>query len=412
MSTLSVEVFYALLLSLPEPWKVKSVTLSPDHKRVDIALRHPVGSLFPCPKCKKECSVYDHSRPRTWRHLSTLQAQTYLHAQVPRTRCTEHGALQAEVAWALPFAQTTQWMELRVMETLKVCDIQGTATLQELSWSSCQEVMNRAVQRGLARKEDKMPSVLGLDEKHLGPSQGYMTLVNDLEERVVKEVLVGRDANTVQEYLKKYPQEQRAGVKAVAMDMSGSFRKAVDEAIPEADKKVVYDRYHIVSMLNRAVDQVRRQETKEMKKDGDESLKGSRYLWLYAKENLPEKQQDRFESLRALELKTGRAWAIKELIRDLWHCPTKEAGREHFERWYSWAIRSRLEPIKRSARTLNRHLEQVLNYFTHRLTNATSEGLNSVIERLKQKACGYRNDANLRITILFHCGGLDLHLAV
>ena len=139
MSTISVEDFYAQLLSLPEPWKVVSVKLSSDQKRVDVALGHDVGSLFPCPKCGKPCSVYDHSRPRRWRHLGTLQAQTYVHAQVPRTRCTEHGALQIEVAWAVPFAQTTLWMEIRVLETLKECDVQATARLQELSWSSCQE---------------------------------------------------------------------------------------------------------------------------------------------------------------------------------------------------------------------------------------------------------------------------------
>lgn len=412
MSTISVEDFYAQLLSLPEPWKVVSVKLSSDQKRVDVALGHDVGSLFPCPKCGKPCSVYDHSRPRRWRHLGTLQAQTYVHAQVPRTRCTEHGALQIEVAWTVPFAQTTLWMEIRVLETLKECDVQATARLQELSWSSCQEVMKRAVERGLSRKADRMPEVLGLDEKHKGSRQGYMTLVNDLKEGVVKEVLIGRDADTVIEYFEKYPKEQREAVKAVAMDMSGSYRSAVDQAIPEAAKKVVYDRYHIVAMLNRAVDQVRRQEAKELKREGDETLKGSRYLWLYGEENLPEKQQERFESLRELELKTGRAWAIKELLRELWLCPTKEEGQEHFDKWYSWAIRSRLEPIKKAARTLKTHLEQVLNYFTHRLTNALSEGLNSVIERLKQQACGYRNDDNLRIAILFHCGGLDLHLAV
>ena len=239
-----------------------------------------------------------------------------------------------------------------------------------------------------------------------------MTLVNDLKEGVVKEVLVGRDADPVIEYLQEYPKEQREAVKAVAMDMSGSFRSAVDATIPEAAKKVVYDRYHIVAMMNRAVDQVRRQEAKELKTEGDETLKGSRYLWLYGQENLPEKQQERFESLRELELKTGRAWAIKELLRELWLCPTKQEGQEHFDKWYNWAIRSRLEPIKKAARTLKRHIEQVLNYFTHRLTNAQSEGLNSVIERLKQQACGYRNDDNLRSAILFHCGGLDLHLAV
>jgi transposase len=412
MTTLSLEEFYAHLLRLVDPWKVVSVRLSSDQKRVDVTLGHEVGSLFPCPKCGKLCSVYDHSRPRMWRHLGTLQAQTYVHAQVPRTRCKEDGAVQIEVAWAMPFAQTTLWMEVRVMETLKECDVQATARLQELSWSSCQEVMSRAVERGLSRKEDKMPEVMGLDEKHKGSRQGYMTLVNDLRGGVVKEVLVGRDAATVTEYLEKYPKEQREAVKAVAMDMSGSFRSAVDATIPEAAKKVVYDRYHIVGMMNRAVDQVRRQEAKELKREGDETLKGSRYLWLYGEENLPEKQQERFESLRELELKTGRAWAIKELLRELWLCRTKEEGQQHFDKWYSWASRSRLEPIKKAARTLKTHLEQVLNYFTHRLTNAVSEGLNSVIERLKQQACGYRNDENLRIAILFHCGGLDLHLAV
>jgi transposase len=142
---------------------------------------------------------------------------------------------------------------------------------------------------------------------------------------------------------------------------------------------------------------------------GDDRLAGTKYVWLYGWENLPPTQQERFDQLRGQRLKTGRAWALKEMFRDFWAGETAAEGREFFGRWYRWAIRSRLEPIKKVARSLKAHLDNILTFFTHRITNAALEGLNNRIAGLVKKAFGYRNRERFKTDILFHLGGLDLY---
>jgi transposase len=156
--------------------------------------------------------------------------------------------------------------------------------------------------------------------------------------------------------------------------------------------------------MNDAVDKVRRRENKVLRADGDERLIGSRYMWLYGAENLPEKYEVDFAALRSSNLKTARAWAIKESMRQLWKQRSRAAGERWWQRWYGWAIRSRLEPVKKVAAMVKRHLPNVLTYFKHRITNAGSEAINSVIQMLKKRAFGYRSFQNFRTAVLFHCG--------
>jgi transposase len=153
-------------------------------------------------------------------------------------------------------------------------------------------------------------------------------------------------------------------------------------------------------MLNEAVDKVRRAEHRVLSKEGDERLAGTKYMWLRGWENVPPAQEDRFAQLRRQQLKTSRAWSIKELFRDFWTLETMDEGREFFQRWYSWAIRSRLEPIKKVARSVKQHLHNVLTFFTHRITNAALEGLNNRIAGLVKKAFGYRNRERFKTDIL------------
>ena len=136
--------------------------------------------------------------------------------------------------------------------------------------------------------------------------------------------------------------------------------------------------------MGAAVDAVRKAEHRRLRAAGDEALKGTKYLWLYAKENLPESERERFAALRALHLKTGRAWAIKESLRELWGYRRKGWALRHWKRWYIWATHSRLAPMVKVARMIRGHLDNVLTYFDHRITNATSEGLNSKIQAVKK----------------------------
>jgi transposase len=142
---------------------------------------------------------------------------------------------------------------------------------------------------------------------------------------------------------------------------------------------------------------------------GDDRLVGSKHLWLYAAERVPEQSFDDFFALQRANLKTSRAWAIKETLRCLWDQPTREAGEAWYKHWHNWATHSRLQPVKKVAEMVRRHLPGVLSYFTHRITNSASEALNSTIQMIKKRAFGFRSFENFRVAILFRCGGLQLH---
>src|SRR5437870_2151880 len=168
------------------------------------------------------------------------------------------------------------------------------------------------------------------------------------------------------------------------MDMWDPFIAATVDHVLRGRDKIVFDRYHIMAHMNKAVDQVRRGEHRRLQEDGDDTLKGTKYLWLFAEENVPEKWAEDFEWLRRLHLKTGRAWAIKEALRHLWDYQQKGWALRYWKDWYFWATHSRLKPVVKVAKMVQEHLDNVLTYFDHRITNATSEGLNSKIQTVKK----------------------------
>jgi len=173
--------------------------------------------------------------------------------------------------------------------------------------------------------------------------------------------------------------------------------------------KIVFDKFHVMAHLLKGVDTVRKQEHRRLMQQGDESLKGTKYLWLMRKERFDEDGWIDFEELRESNLKTARARAIVDTFRHFWTYTYLGSARKFFDRWYGWAIRSRLAPIKKVARMLGRRLDNILTYLKHRITNAIAEGLNAKIQWIKYTARGFANRENFRIAILFHCGGLDLY---
>jgi transposase len=180
-------------------------------------------------------------------------------------------------------------------------------------------------------------------------------------------------------------------------------------ADPRPASKIVFDRFHIMGHVGDAVDRVRKAEHRALRAAGDETLTGTKYLWLYGAERMPEQHQDRFLALQALELKTARAWVIKETLRHLWSYQREGWARRHWTAWYFWATHSRLQPVIEAARLIQRHLPNVMTYFTHRITNAVSEGLDSKIQTIKKRAYGFRNREHFKTAIYFHCCGLDLY---
>jgi transposase len=181
---------------------------------------------------------------------------------------------------------------------------------------------------------------------------------------------------------------------------------AVHSELPQAE--LVHDKFRASKLLGEAVDKVRRAEAKKLAAQGDDSLKKTRLWWLYGQSKLPEKHAVNFECLAQSNLQTSRAWLTKENFASFWQQRDRDEGRSFFDQWYASACRSKLPAVKRVARTLKDYLRGLLAYFTHPITNAVAEGLNSRIQGIKHAARGFRSFAAYRLRILFYCGGLDM----
>jgi transposase len=316
---------------------------------------------------------------------------------------------QVKPDWATSGLAITDLFESRVIDTLKDCDVTGTRRLTMTSWDEAWLIMEKAVARGMARKERRVPTQLGIDEKAFAKHHRYETLVCDRERGTVEYVADDRQQESLEHYYRQFTPEELSRIEAVAMDMWDPYIAATKAHVPDANSKIVFDKFHVVRIVTEAVDKVRRKEHKVLTTEGDDRLKGTKHLWLANEENVPEWRKEEFDAIRGMNLKTGRAWAIKEALRGFWGYSYTKRTEAFFRRWYFWATHSRLGPIVAAAKTLKCHLPNIMTYFKHRLTNATAEGLNSKIQMVKEMACGFRNREHYKTAIYFHCGGLALY---
>jgi len=282
---------YQQILGLVEPWTVTRLELSIEGGRVDVWVGHPRRVRFACPE--NDCGhtglpVYDHAEQRAWRHLDSMQFLTFLHARPPRVDCPEHGVHQVRLPWAEPMSRFTVLFERLAIDVLAQCDVDDAARLLRLSWDEAWHLMDRAVRRGLAAKQAQVPARVGVDEKAAGRGQDYITVVSNLDTGTVEYLADERRRASLDSFFDQFTVDQRQRIEAVAMDMWEPYIASVRANLTHPDEKIVFDRYHLMRYVTGAVDQVRAREHRTMSRAGNRILTGSRYLWLYSAENLPD----------------------------------------------------------------------------------------------------------------------------
>jgi transposase len=399
---------YGRMLGLTDGWKVEGVDLSLQERELKLRLAWGKEGAV-CPECGKSLPRHDLSPERKWRHLDAMGFETILTARIPRAKCLEHGVVQMKVPWADKHSRFTLAFEVFAIKVLQASRSTAAARgLLKLGWESLHAIMERAVQRGVDRRSWEGVELVGMDEKSFLRGQDYVSMLYDLtpgQSRVL-EVIDGHDAGAVEMLWEIIPDDVFEKIKAVCLDMSGTFASVARRMAPHV--KIVHDRFHVSKHLNEAVDKVRRNENKDLQAQGDERLKGMKHVFLFNPENLPESRVAQFEELKNADLKTSRAWAMKENFREFWKCATWRQAKDYFKKWKRWVMRSKLPEMKKVAKMLAKHLEGLLNFTLYPITNAVSEGFNSKIQSLKADARGFRNFLNYRTRILFFCGGLDL----
>jgi transposase len=340
----SVEL-YRQLLGLTAPWTVERVELDMAKQHVEVHVVHPSGQHFGCPECGRELGVYDHVPERVWRHLDSCQFLTYVHAKPPRVSCPDHGVHQVTLPWAQAGSRFTNLFEALAIDVLLAANVKKAAAILRITWDEAWHLMERAVLRGRATKGDGVPRQIGVDEKAIAKGHRYMTLVCDLNEATVEYIGEDRKEASLAAYFDAFPKGSREKIEAISLDMWPAYINACRDKVPGADSKMVFDRFHIMRHVVDAVDKVRKQEHKTLIQAGDTTLTKSKYLWLTNPANMTDQARERFDELKTAELKTGRAWALKEALRELWGYRSEAWAMKFWQRWYFWATHSRLAPM-------------------------------------------------------------------
>ena len=401
---------YEQLLGLSKPWSVGRVELELESKRITVHVECDKGVVWGDPETGQDRAHIHGWVERTWRHLDTCQFETLIVAKVPRLKLKSGSVEDVAVPWAERYSRITVLMEAFVVRLLQAAaNVKRVTALVKLDWHTVNKVMQRAVQRGLERRAQEPVPYVGIDEKSFLSGHNYASVLTDIKGSRVLEVQPGRKLEDAKKVLCCLSPAQREGVRAVAMDMWPGYMSAAREMLSSAD--IVHDKFHVSKYLNDAVDLVRRREHKRLLWQGDTSLTGSKYDWL---KSWPDKrcaEAVAFRQLYDANLQTSRAWVLKESFSAFWDRKTPEAARRFFDSWSKRAMRSRIEPIKAVAMMLRRHIDGLVNYTKHRITNAAAEGFNATIQTIKANARGFRSFANYRTRILFFCGKLDLRPA-
>jgi transposase len=395
---------FQMALGLFPPWMVERCTFDPAGKQLDIYVDFSPGGEFACPACGRQgCKAYD-TLNKVWRHLNFFQHVTYLHVRTPRVECPDCGVKQVPVPWARETSGFTLLFEAFIMAMAKEMPVKAIARLVGEHDTRIWRVLHHYVEEARSEQDYSSVCMVGMDETSSKRGHNYITVFVDMDKRRVLFATPGKDATTLAAF--KDDLEAHRGdagnIKQACCDMSAAYIRGIEDTFENA--AITFDKFHILKIINEAVDEVRRMEQKTRPE-----LTKTRFAWLKNPENLTMKQRGIIEELNVakLNLKTAKGYQIKLTFQDLYEQP-REQAEQFLKRWYFWATHSRLQPMIAAARTIKRHWAGILGWFESGISNGVLEGINSLIQAAKSKARGYRSTRNLITIVYLIAGKLDL----
>ena len=406
----TLEEFYGHILDIECPWFVVAINRDSKTREVTAIVDYKTNEPLVCPECGKPGKLHDH-RMRVWRHLDSCNHKTMIQANVPRLTCDEHGVKQVSVLWAEKNSRFTLEFESAVILWLKEDPISTVADNFSLSWDEVDGIMMRAVRRGLSRRLKTVPKNIGIDETSFQKRHEYVTVILDKDSDVIIDVLDDRKAETLTNWFETQEKSDFTAVQSISMDMWDPFINAVKAHFTDADKLIAFDRFHVAQHFSRALDKIRAEEHRFFATTMElNPLTRSRFNWLKNSKRIDNRCAKRkdFLSLTRMNLKTARAWRIKEAASLLWNYAYMGVAEKNWKKLLFWISHSQLKPMIAVGKTIRRYFWGILNAIRLRANNCMLEAKNNRIQRIKKTACGFRNRERFRNAILFHLGGLDL----
>ena len=398
-------------IGIEDPWYVKQIAFSHERKRLDIYVEFKRGTKFKYEErdtngkiiIEGNFGAYDKTE-KTWRHLNFFEHECYLHCKTPRL---DIGKGKTHV-YDPPFAGLsngfTLLFEALLLQLCKGMTIAEVGRLTKESDHKIWEMLDRYIKSGRNLSNYAAVQKIGVDETAIARGHSYITLFVDLILRTVLFVTEGRSNITIQSFVTDLTAHggKAENIRETSSDLSPAFIKGITEQLPNA--KMTFDKFHVMKLINHAVDQIRREEVKTQP-----ILCKARYVVLKNQHNLTQTQQGKLQELQLskLNLKTMRAMHMRENFQTIYQAKTKTEFEIVLKKWYFWATHSRLPAMIDVAHTIHTHWEGILNWYDSRISNGILEGINSLVQAAKAKARGYRSFKNFSNIIYLLKGDLD-----
>lgn len=402
---------FQMALNVTEPWFVKDLEFDAEKKRLDIYIDFKRGSRFDYVDKESQTAfaglkAYD-TKEKTWRHLNFFEHECYLHARVPRVKLPNGKTKLIKTPWEGLSNGFTLLFEALLMQLCHAMPVKRVAKVAALNDDKIWQMLERYIDQTRTYEDFKAIEAIGIDETSRSKGHEYVTLFVDLQQRRTLFVTEGKDHTTIKRFTEDFTGHHgdTGQVKDVSCDMSPAFIKGVREYLPKA--AVTFDKFHILKIINDAVDEIRRAESKHNK-----LLKGTRYIWLKNPNNLTVKQRERLEAftLSQMNSKTLRAYNMRQSFQEIYQARSKDEFITYLNKWYYWATHSKLTPMIKAAKTIKAHWDGVIRWHESKINNGILEGLNSVIQAAKAKARGYKTFKNYKIIVYLLTGKLDFSL--
>jgi transposase len=404
------ENMFHQMLGLRTEWQVSSCEFDPQSGLVTLQIQE-TAELWKsqrCPHDQGETFCYDHTEDLVWRHLNVFEHKCEIHCRLPRARCrTCHKTHRVLPPWEGLSMHFTKGFEAMALLLLREMPVATVAQFLDETDTRLWRMVFAHVDAAYAKKDMSEVTSVGVDEMSIRKGHEYLTVFADLEKKAVLFATEGKDKQTWEAFIKEWEKHEghRHQLICVSMDMSKAYRAAVPEWCRNAE--IVFDKYHVVSHVNAAVDQVRKYELRYGSFSVQGALRKSLWIWRKNPENLTEKEKTRLEGIKDKNLWTAKAYQMRLVFQDIYRSGTLEEARKRFKIWCRWvrmvaaqAPRHYFAAMLGSAKMVLNHLDGILAHWKAKVTNAFMEGLNSVFSATKRRARGYRSSVYL-ITILY-----------
>jgi transposase len=382
---------------------------SQDGRKIEVPIEPRKNSRPVCSECHKEAPGYDRLKVRRFQYVPLWGiAVVFLYA-MRRVNCPRCGVKVEDAPWAQGKSPMTRTFSFFLASWARRLAWNEVANIFGTTWNRVYDAVRWVVEYGLANRDLSGVTAIGVDEIQYRKGHNYLTLVYQINEGARRLLYVGKErtAKTLLRFFRERGPAWCENVRYVCSDMWKPYLKVIAKKLTKAVH--ILDRYHIVAKLNDAVDKVRRTEAKRLEREGFENvLKKSKYCFLKRNENLTEKQRVRLKDVLRYDLKSVRAYLLKESFQLFWEYTRPYWASWFLKKWCARAMRSRLEPIKAFVRTLRRHEHLILNWFKARkeFSSGAVEGLNRKVNLITRRSYGHRSLDVLQVALYHTLGRL------